>query len=134
MTAPESSPPSSSLILYQTEDGQTRVQCRFEDESIWLTQALIGELFQKDVRTINEHLQNVYSEGELSREATIRKFRIVRKEGARTVAREVEHYMFLDFAEDQALRRKQVFLKQWKTKLDDFLRFNDRAVLPMPGA
>src|SRR5450759_2225995 len=84
--------PSSSLILYQTEDGQTRVQCRFEDESIWLTQALISELFQKDLRTINEHLQNIYSEAELEREATIRKFRIVRWEGSRQVAREIEHY------------------------------------------
>ena len=84
--------PQSSLILYQTEDGQTRVQCRFENETIWLTQALIAELFQKDVRTINEHLVNIFDEGELSREATIRKFRIVRREGAREVAREVEHY------------------------------------------
>lgn len=56
MNASESSPPSSDLVFYQTEDGQTRVQCRFEEETIWLTQALIGELFQKDVRTINEHL------------------------------------------------------------------------------
>lgn len=292
----ETSPPSSSLVLYQTADGQTRVQCRFEDESIWLTQALIGELFQKDVRTINEHLQNIFSEGELRREATIRKLRIVRVEGARQVAREVEHYnlpailavgyrvrsargtqfrqwatarlaeylvkgfvldderlkdppgpgvpdyfdellerirdiraserrmylrvrdilalaadytpdaaetqaafqivqnklhfaatgqtapeliasradaaqpnmgltawkgdvvrkgdvtvaknyllepeitelnrivvMFLDFAEDQARRRSQIFLEDWKTKLDDFLRFNERAVLPDAG-
>jgi hypothetical protein len=86
------SEPNSSLILYQTEDGRTRIQCRFENETIWLTQALIAELFQKDVRTINEHLVNIFEEGELSREATIRKFRIVRFEGAREVAREVEHY------------------------------------------
>ena len=82
----------SALILYQTEDGRTRVQCRFEGETLWLTQALIAELFQKDVRTINEHLVNIYEEGELSREATIRKFRIVRFEGKREVTREVEHY------------------------------------------
>ncbi len=84
--------PQSSIILYQTEDGRTRIQCRFENETIWLTQALIAELFQKDVRTINEHLVNVFEENELSREATIRKFRIVRREGAREVAREIEHY------------------------------------------
>ncbi len=89
---PENQPPQSSLLLYQTEDGQTRIQCRFENESLWLTQALLAELFQKDVRTINEHLVNIFEEGELSREATIRKFRIVRVEGAREVAREVEHY------------------------------------------
>jgi hypothetical protein len=84
--------PQSSILLYQTEDGRTRIQCRFENETIWLTQALIAELFQKDVRTINEHLANIFEEGELGREATIRKFRIVRREGTREVAREVEHY------------------------------------------
>jgi hypothetical protein len=84
--------PQSSIILYQTEDGRTRVQCRFEDETVWLTQALIAELFDKDVRTINEHLVNIFEEGELRREATIRKFRIVRTEGKREVAREIEHY------------------------------------------
>jgi hypothetical protein len=84
--------PNSEIILYQTEDGRTRIQCRFENETIWLTQALIAELFEKDVRTINEHLLNVFDEGELRREATIRKFRIVRTEGKREVAREIEYY------------------------------------------
>jgi hypothetical protein len=84
--------PQSEIIFYQTEDGRTRVQCRFENETLWLTQALIGELFEKDVRTINEHLVNIFDEGELRREATIRKFRIVRTEGKREVAREIEHY------------------------------------------
>jgi hypothetical protein len=89
---PDNEQPQSSIILYQTEDGRTRIQCRFDLDTIWLTQALLAELFQKDVRTINEHLVNIFEEGELSREATIRKFRIVRLEGAREVAREVEHY------------------------------------------
>lgn len=84
--------PRSELILYQTEDGRTRIQCRFEDETLWLSQAQIAELFQKDVRTINEHLINIFDENELSREATVRKFRIVRLEGRREVAREIEHY------------------------------------------
>jgi len=75
---PDNEQPQSSIILYQTEDGRTRIQCRFENETIWLTQALIAELFHKDVRTINEHLLNIYDDGELPREATIRKFRIVR--------------------------------------------------------
>ena len=89
---PENDSPQSSLILYQTEDGRTRIQCRFDDETLWLTQALIAELFQKDVRTINEHLVNIFEEGELAREATIRKFRMVRIEGAREVTRDIEHY------------------------------------------
>ena len=89
---PDAPPPQSSIILYQTEDGRTRIQCRFENETIWLTQALIAELFQKDVRTINEHLVNIFDEGELIREATVRKFRIVRLEGNREVTREIEYY------------------------------------------
>jgi hypothetical protein len=84
--------PKSEIILYQTEDGRTRIQCRFENDTLWLTQALIAELFDKDVRTINEHLVNIFDEGELRREATIRKFRMVRIEGKREVAREIEHY------------------------------------------
>jgi hypothetical protein len=88
----DQTPPTGELVLYQTEDGRTRVECRFEKETLWLSQALIADLFEKDVRTINEHLQNLYEEAEILPEATIRKFRIVRREGARTVARDIEHY------------------------------------------
>jgi len=84
--------PKSEIILYQTEDGRTRIQCRFVNENVWMTQALIAELFQVTVPTVNEHLKGIYAEGELPPEATIRKFRIVRFEGARQVTREIEHY------------------------------------------
>jgi hypothetical protein len=89
---PDSEQPQSSIVLYQTEDGQTRIQCRFENETIWLTQALIADLFQITVPTVNEHLKGIFAEGELAAAATIRKFRIVRSEGARQVARDIEHY------------------------------------------
>ena len=84
--------PAGEIVMYQAKDGKVRVECRFADETLWLSQALIAELFQKDVRTINEHLQNIYSENELEAERTIRKFRIVRREGEREVARVIEHY------------------------------------------
>ena len=84
--------PKSEFIFYTTEDGKTRVDCRFEEETIWLTQALLSELYDRDVRTINEHLKNLYEEAELSEDATIRKFRIVRMEGKREVSRVIEHY------------------------------------------
>jgi hypothetical protein len=84
--------PQSEIILYQTEDGRTRIQCRFENETIWLTQALIAELFQVTVPTVNERLKGIYTDNELVEKATIRKFRIVRLEGSREVAREIEHY------------------------------------------
>jgi hypothetical protein len=88
----EESTPNSAIILYQTEDGRTRVQCRFEDETVWLTQKLMAELFQIGVGTVNHHLKAIFSEGELPAGATIRCYRIVQNEGARQINREVEHY------------------------------------------
>jgi len=81
--------PNSEFILYQTEDGRTRVQCRFENETVWLTQKLMAELFGKDVRTINEHIQNVFAEGELVADSVIRKFRITAADGK---SYETQHY------------------------------------------
>lgn len=73
--------PQSEIILFRTEDGRTRVQCRFENDTLWLTQALVADLFEKDERTINEHPVHIFDEGGLRREATIRSFRTVRSEG-----------------------------------------------------
>lgn len=67
MTSPLDDAPHGELILYQTQDGRTRIECPFLDETIWLAQALMAELFQKDVRTISEHLVNIYEEGHLNR-------------------------------------------------------------------
>jgi hypothetical protein len=89
---PDEPAPTGEIVLYQTEDGRTRVECRFVDETLWLSQALIGELFQVTVATVNEHLKNIFAEGELGAGPTIRKFRIVRREGSREVEREIEHY------------------------------------------
>ncbi len=86
---PDNEAPLSSIILYQTEDGRTRIQCRFEAETTWLTQKLMAELFRKDVRTINEHVQNIFAEGELSKESVIRKFRITAADGK---GYETQHY------------------------------------------
>jgi hypothetical protein len=82
----------SELILYTTPDQQTRIEVRLENESVWLTQRQMAELFQKSVPTVNEHIRNVFGEGELDAGSTIRKSRIVQYEGGRQIAREVEHY------------------------------------------
>lgn len=84
--------PVGEVLLYTTEDGSTRVECRFEAETIWLSQALMAELFDVTVPTINEHIKGLYEVGELDPAATIRKFRIVRTEGSRQVARLIDHY------------------------------------------
>ena len=69
------------FLLYQTEDGKTHVQVRFEGETVWLSQKAMAELFQKDVRTINEHIRNVFAEGELQPDSVIRNFRITADDG-----------------------------------------------------
>ena len=92
MTDRDNPMPGGEILLYQAEDGRTRIECRFENETIWLSQALMADLFQVAVSSVNEHLKGIYAEGELQAGATIRKFRIVRKEGARQVSRDIEHY------------------------------------------
>ncbi|MDE8754061.1 RhuM family protein [Pectobacterium polaris] len=84
--------PAGEFLLFQSDDGRARVECRFEAETLWLSQASMAELYGKDVRTINEHLINIFAEDELAQNSTIRKFRIVRLEGKRQVAREIDHY------------------------------------------
>ena len=79
----------SEIILYQTEDNRTRIEVRLENETVWLTQKQMAELFQKDVRTINEHIQNVFEEGELPPDSVIRKFRITAADGK---TYETQHY------------------------------------------
>ncbi len=85
-------PPTGEIVLYQTEDGLTRVECRFADETIWLSQALMAELFQVTPQNITLHLQTLYVEGEISEAATCKEFLQVRVEGSREVRRSVKHY------------------------------------------
>lgn len=82
----------TNILIYQTEEGQTKIDVRLEDETVWMTQKAIAELYQKGVNTINEHIKNIYAEGELQESATIRKNRIVQIEGKREVEREVSFY------------------------------------------
>ncbi|TGM52214.1 virulence RhuM family protein [Leptospira vanthielii] len=83
---------NSEFLIYQNQTGDIQIDVRLEDETVWLTQAQICELFQKSKSTISEHTKNVFEEGELEPEATVRKFRTVQNEGNRQVERELEHY------------------------------------------
>jgi hypothetical protein len=85
-------PPSGEIVLYQTEDGRTRIECRFQDETIWLSQALIAELFQTTPQNITLHLKTLYEDGEIEEAATCKEFLQVRLEGARAIRRAVKHY------------------------------------------
>ena len=85
-------PSSNEILIYQQAGKALEVRLDGEHETLWLSQKQISELFDKDVRTINEHLGSIYKQEELDKKATIRQFRIVQAEGRRELAREVVHY------------------------------------------
>ena len=82
----------SDMIIYQTEDGLTKVDVTFADETVWLSQQQMVDLYQSSRSNIIEHIKHIYEEGELTKEATCRNFRQVRKEGNREVSREIPYY------------------------------------------
>ncbi len=84
--------PRSEIIFYQTEDGRTRIQCRFENENVWMTQALMAELFQTTPQNITLHLKAIYAEGELAEAATCKDYLQVRSEGGWQIQRSLRHY------------------------------------------
>ena len=83
---------NSEFPLYQTEDGQVKLEVRLQDETVWLTQQMMADLFQTSVPNINMHIKNIYDEGELSPDATVKDFLTVRNEGGRLVQRRDDHF------------------------------------------
>ena len=114
----------NKIEIYNTPDGQTEVQVQLNHDTIWLSQRQIADLFDKDVRTINEHIQNILNTGELDRNSTIRNFRIVQIEGARNVLRNIDHFN-LDMIISVGYRVNSIRgtqFRQWATqKLKDYL-------------
>ena len=83
---------TAEFLIFTAQAGEQSIEARYEGETVWLTQKLMAELFAVDVRTISEHLKNIYTSGELAQEATLRKFRTVQTEGNREVARNLDFY------------------------------------------
>ncbi|MBE6373018.1 MAG: hydroxyacid dehydrogenase, partial [Lentisphaerae bacterium] len=115
----------SQFLIYRSEDGRIKLDVRFQDYTVWLTQAMIVELFQSSKANVSEHIANIFAEGELTPEATVRKFRTVRQEGARQVERELEFYN-LDLIISVGYRIKSKVATQfriWATQhLSEFIR------------
>ena len=80
------------ILLYTAPEGSSHIEVFYEEETFWLSQKKMAELFGVDVRTVNDHLFNIFTTNELNKESTIRKFRIVQKEGTRQVSREIDFY------------------------------------------
>lgn len=106
------------IIIYQSENGDTKVDVRFVDETVWLTQQQMAELFQSSRTNIVEHIRHIYEEGELDVESTCRNFRQVRMEGPRQVTREIPHYN-LDMIISLGYRVKSMIathFRRWATE------------------
>jgi hypothetical protein len=84
--------PTADLLLYQTEDGRTRLEVRLEGGTVWLSQALMAELYQTSSQNITQHIKAIYADGELTPQATCKDGLQVRQEGQRQVRRTVKHY------------------------------------------
>mgnify|MGYP000018363966 CR=1 FL=1 len=115
------------IVIYQSESGETKIDVRFQDETVWLTQAQMEELFQSSHANVVEHIKNIYSEGELDESSTCRKFRQVRMQGAGNVSHNQamdkatqEYHKFevrtLSPVEQEYLRTIQLLNKKAKDK------------------
>ena len=106
------------ILIYQTVDGQTNIEVKIEDDTVWLTQQQMSELFQTSRTNVVEHIKHIYEEGELDKISTCRNFRQVRKEGNREVTRQIPHYN-LDMIISLGYRIKSVIatrFRQWATQ------------------
>ncbi len=81
----------SEIIIYLTEDGQTKIDVRLEDNTVWITQSQIAELFQTTKQNISLHINNIFKEGELLKSSTVKEYLTVQNEGKRKVSRKIEH-------------------------------------------
>ena len=108
----------NKVIIYTANDGKTRIDVKLEEETLWLTQAQMCELYQTSKSNVSEHIKHIFEEEELAKEATVRKFRIVQLEGSRCVEREVEHYN-LDMVIALGYRVRTIIatrFRQWATE------------------
>lgn len=106
------------IVIYQNDDGNTKIDVRFVDETVWLTQAQLCELYQTSKSNVSEHIKNIFEEGELEESSTVRKFRTVQIEGDRTVTREQLHYN-LDMIISLGYRVKSItatHFRRWATE------------------
>jgi hypothetical protein len=116
---------TGEIVIYQTDDGQTKIDVRFEDETVWLTQAQLVDLYQSSKANISEHIKHIFEEGELDEGATVRKFRTVQLEGSREVGREQVFYN-LDMIISLGYRVKSILatrFRRWATEqLKEYLK------------
>jgi len=129
-------PDDSRILIYQSDSGEARLEVRLQDETVWLTQNLMAELYQTTKQNISLHIQNVYEEGELAAEATVKKYLTVRQEGSRTVKRLLDHYnLDMILAVGYRVRSPRgVQFRQWATaRRREGRRMSRKHIADMPA-
>jgi hypothetical protein len=115
---------NNQIEIYQGTDGLTQIEVKFEEDTVWLNQKQLAELFGKDVRTISEHIKTIYKSQELEKDSTIRNFRIVQIEGKRNIERNIDHFnLDMIISVGYKVNSKQgIQFRIWATKrLKDYL-------------
>ena len=135
---------NSEIIIYQNNDGSMKIDVKLEDDTVWLSQQQMAELFQTSRTNVVEHIKNIYSEGELDENSTCRNFRQVRSEGTREVAK---NYLeedelkvlnnlvsgYFDFAEILAMRKRPMYMADYISQLDNILGSTGERLLAGAG-
>jgi len=119
---------TAEFLIFTAQSGEENIEVRYEDETIWLTQKLMATLFDVTVPTINEHLKNIFSSGELEQDSVIRKFRTTASDG-----KQYNTNFYNELAEDRARRRIPMTMEDWAKRLDLFLEFDEREILQGSG-
>lgn len=122
-------PEKSQFLIYQAQNGAIKIDVRFEDETVWLTQQAMAELFQSTQQNISLHLRNIYEEGELAPEATHKEFLSVRREGDRDVQRSLDYYN-LDAIISVGYRVKSRVATQFRIWATQRLHERDAGAMP----
>lgn len=113
---------NNNIVIYQSEDGKVHLDVKYNEETLWLTQQQMSELYQTSRTNVVEHIKHIYKDGELTEEATCRKFRQVRLEGSRSVEREI-----------QAMKRRPMYMNDYIQQLDNILSSTGEQLLSGAG-
>lgn len=124
--------PAGEFVMFSSENGQVRIECRFEGDTLWLSQAMIGELYGKAKGTISEHIKNIFAEGELDEDAVVRFYRTTAADGKSYNVQFFSLPLVLAVGYRVRSARGTQFRK-WATRTHQFLQFNDCEVLVKAG-
>jgi hypothetical protein len=130
---------AAEYLTFVAATGKGGVEAVYADENIWLTQKMMGVLYDVNVRTVNEHLKKIFADSELQEDSVIRKFRITAVDGKNYLTENEMAQLtrlvnaYLDVAEDMALRKIPITMQDWETRLNKFIEATDRKILQDAG-